>query len=120
MDNIQEAWNMATATLQRLNNLLIQSSMCAQSGNLNGWFRILMDIRRNLFPFMEDIDFKLVESKLNSLPVNWNCNGVVKAKDYMTVNKAFDEVYMIFVQTMKSKGLLMPKSRDVNKTIIGG
>ena len=119
-DNIQESWNMATATLQRLNNLLIQSSFFAQSGNLNGWFRTVMDIRRNLFPFMEDSEFKLVEDKLKALPDNWNANGIVKPKDYSVVNKTLDEVYMIFIGVMKSKGLLMPKSRDINRAIIGG
>jgi hypothetical protein len=119
-DNIQESWNMATATLQRLNNLLIQSSMFAQSGNLNNWFRVIMDIRRNLFPFMEKEDFELVEKKLTSLPKDWNTGSIIKPKDYAIVNKTLDEVYMEFIKTMKSKGLLMPKSRDINRAIIGG
>lgn len=120
MDNIQESWNMATATLQRLNNLLIQSSMFAQSGNLNGWFRVLMDIRRNLYPFMDKTEFDKVEEKFKILPTNWNKQGTIKPSDYPIINKIFDEVYMIFIDTMKSKGLLMPKSSDVNRAIVGG
>jgi hypothetical protein len=119
-DNIQESWNMATATLQRLNNLLIQSSMYAQSGNLNMWFKVIMDLRRNLYPFLEADDFTEIENKLNSLPTGWNTSGLVKPKDYAIVNKTFDEIYMKFIDTMKSKGLLMPKSKDVNRSIIGG
>jgi hypothetical protein len=119
-NSVQESWNMATATLQRLNNLLIQSSMFAQSGNLTGWFRVIMDIRRNLYPFMEDAEFKEIESKLNALPLGWNNFGQVQPKHYAVVNKTFDEVYMIFINVMKSKGLLMPKSKDANRAVIGG
>ena len=119
-ENIQEAWNMATATLQRLNNLLIQSSMFSQTGNLNGWFRVIMDIRRNLYPFMEDDDFKNVDKKLKELPNGWNRQAVVRPMDYAKVNQVFDEVYMIFMSTMKTKGLLMPKSKDANRAVVGG
>ena len=111
---------MATATLQRLNNLLIQSSMYAQTGNLNGWFKVIMDLRRNLYPFMEPEDFKEVEEKLNGLPNGWNRCGNVRPSDYALVNKTFDEIYMKFIYLMKSKGLLMPKSKDVNRAVIGG
>ena len=117
---VQESWNMATATMQRLNNLLIQSSMFAQMGDLISWFKVIMDLRRNLFPFIEPDDFKIIDDKLKSLPANWNSSFKIKGKDYAIVNKIFDEIYMKFMETMKSKGLLMPKSRDARKAIIGG
>lgn len=115
----QETWNMATATLKRFDFLLKQSSMMAQTHNLIGWFDVIMDIRRNIYPFMPNKEWEEVETKLSSLPENWRMlNGRVHPESYVKVNKIFDEVYMIFIKTMKSKGLLMPKSIDSSKAVI--
>ena len=119
-NSIQESWNMATATLKRLNNLLIQSSIFAQAGDLKSWYKVIMDLRRNLRTFMEKTDFDIVEDKLKLLPEKWNSYNKIKSDDYSIINKTFDEVYMMFMDTMKSKGLLMPKATDVNRAIIGG
>lgn len=115
---IQESWNMATATLQRLNWLLNQSSILAQSGNLIGWFQVLMDLRRNLHPFMEEKDFKEAEEKLRALPEKWKYYGKVSPANYPIVNEILDKVFIIFIDTMKNKGLLMPKPIDVRKSVI--
>jgi hypothetical protein len=79
-----------------------------------------MDLRRNLYPFMEKQEFEEIEKKFQSLPKGWNSFNKVRSIDYPIVNKTFDEVYMIFIETMKSKGLLIPKSTDVRRAIIGG
>lgn len=114
----QESWNMATATLQRLDRLLNQCSLSAQSGNLFGWFNTLMDLRRNLFPFMDKENFGIVENKLKSIPKGWALGGRVSPTNYAIVNQCFDEVFMIFIQTMKDKGLLMPKTIDTRKSVL--
>lgn len=113
-DRTTETWNMATATMQRFNNLLLQSSIASQQGNLNAWFNILMDLRRNLFPFMSDTIYKQVTKKLNALPKDWRYNKI----SFPLVNKTFDELYMIFIKIMKDKGLLMPKTLDTTKAVI--
>ncbi len=115
----QETWNMASATLKRFDFLLKQSSIMAQTGNLPGWFNVIMDLRRNLFPFIPEKQWGEVEKKLKSLPSNWrNVNNQIDPQYFSQVNRIFDEVYMIFIKTMKEKGLLMPKSIDSSKAVI--
>lgn len=116
----QETWNMATATLKRFDLLLRQSSMMAQTQNLVGWFNVLMDLRRNIYPFAPDKEWEEVEEKFASLPKNWRImNNRVHPDHFVLVNKLFDEIYMSFIKIMKQKGLLMPKSIDTSKAVIG-
>lgn len=115
----QETWNMATATLKRFDFLLKQSSMASQTGNLIAWFGVLMDIRRNIYPFVPDKEWEKIEEKFKSLPKDWRMlNGIVHPKHFSIVNKTFDEIYMLFIKVMKDKGLLMPKSIDSSKAVI--
>lgn len=115
----QETWNMATATLKRFDFLLKQNSMASQTGNLVEWFNVLMDLRRNLYPFLPEKEWEEVKTKFEELPGDWRIpNGRVHPLRYAQVNKTFDEIYMIFIKTMKSKGLLMPKSLDSSKSVI--
>lgn len=120
-DNITptESWNMAQATLKRLSGLLDMCSIYAQQGDLSNWFRVLMDLRRNLSAFLEDKDFNEVTTKIASLPKGWLMgSGKVNPQHYQAVNKAFDEAYIICYRCMKAKGLLMPKQVDTTKSII--
>ncbi len=110
---------MATATLKRFDMLLKQSSMMAQTGNLIGWFRVLMDLRRNIYPFVPDKEWGEIELKFKSLPNNWRLTNLqVNPDHYATVHQTFDEIYMDYLKVMKSKGLLMPKSLDTSKAVL--
>ena len=91
----------------------------AQTGNLPGWFNVIMDLRRNLYPFIPEKEWESVETKLKSLPDGWrSIDNQINPKNFAEVNRIFDEVYMIFIDTMKKKGLLMPKSIDSSKAVI--
>jgi len=115
----KESWNMANATLQRFDFLLKQCSAFSQTGQLLNWKNCLMDIRRNLYPFMGKTEFDDVTTKFNSVPKSWRgINGKINPKDYAKVNEIFDEIYMVFIKVMKSKGLLMPKTIDSGKSVI--
>lgn len=115
----KESWNMANATLQRFDILLKQSSFYAQTGQLLLWKNCLMDIRRNLYPFMSSTQFKECTDKLNELPSGWaGYDGVINKTLYPKVNKIFDDVFMLFIDIMKKKGLLMPKTIDSTKAVI--
>jgi hypothetical protein len=114
----QESWNMATATLQRLARILDQCSLYSQQGDLINWFKSLMDLRRNLSPFLEDTEFTEVTKKFESLPNGWITNGKVNYSSYAQVNKLFDEIFVILIKSMKAKGILMPKQKDANKAVI--
>lgn len=118
-NNEKETWNMATATLQRFDIILKQSSFFAHRGMLLEWKNCLMDLRRNLFPFMSDPEFKDVNDKFGELPKGWiTSNGKVIPQHFPKVNKIFDEIYMIFISVMKKKGLLMPKTVDAGRAVV--
>ncbi len=115
----KESWNMANATLQRFDSILKRSSILAQTGRLEDWKRCLMDLRRNLFPFMTTKEFDEINEKFNSLPIGWVYpNGQLNSKTSAKVNQIFDEMYMLFISIMKKKGLLMPKTIDSGKAVI--
>ena len=115
----KETWNMATATLQRFDFLLKQCSAFSQTGQMLKWKNTLMDLRRNLYPFMSDTEFKEVNEKFNGLPKGWvMANGKTHPDHFNKVNQTFDEIYMLFISTMKKKGLLMPKPVDSGKAVI--
>ncbi len=110
---------MATATLKRFDMLLKQSSVMAQIGNLNGWFKVLMDLRRNIYPFVPEKEWGEIEAKFKGLPNGWRLSSdKVHPKHFLVVNQTFDEIYMDYIKVMKSKGLLMPKSLDTSKSVI--
>lgn len=118
-ENEKETWNMATATLQRFDIILKQSSFFAHKGMLLEWKNCLMDLRRNLFPFMSDTEFKEVNKKFKELPQGWMAfNGKVIPNHFSKVNQIFDEIYMIFISVMKKKGLLMPKTVDAGRAVV--
>ena len=114
----QEAWNMATATMKRFDRILTFCSFYAQQNDLQNWFSCIMDLRRNLIPFLEKEELVVVEKKLNTLPLGWNNSTKVRPNIYGTVSKILDEVYIILYCCMKNKGLLMPKAVDIRKSII--
>jgi len=110
---------MATATLKRFDMLLKQSSIMAQTKNLIGWFNVLMDLRRNIYPFVPETEWGQIELKFKGLPNGWRLsNEKVNPDHFAKVHKTFDEIYMDYIKIMKSKGLLMPKSLDTSKSVI--
>jgi hypothetical protein len=115
----EETWNMASATLKRFDLILKQSSFMAQTGNLTGWFKVLMDLRRNIYPFVPEKEWGEIQEKFESLPKDWRLsNGTIHPTHFATVSRILDEVYMAFLKVMKSKGLLMPKSIDTSKAVL--
>jgi len=98
----KETWNMANATLQRFDSILKRSSILAQTGKLEDWKRCLMDLRRNLFPFMTPTEFTDATKKFDSLPKGWIYpNGNLNPKTSAKVNQIFDEMYMMFIQKLQ-------------------
>lgn len=115
---VQESWNMATETLKRLSRSLDQISFYSQSGDLVSWFKATMDLRRNLYPFLEEKDYNSIKDKLDSLPKNWIIGSKLNPLHYNNVHKTLDETYLICIKCMKEKGLLMPKSKDARQAVM--
>ena len=115
----KESWNMANATQKRFDFLLKQCSWFSQTGQLLGWKNCLMDLRRNLYPFMTSTEFEEIKKEFDSLPDGWLFhNGRPNSKHFSEVNQTFDGIYMMFIKIMKKKGLLMPKTIDSGKAVI--
>ena len=114
----QEAWNMATATMKRLDRILTFCSFHAQNDDLKNWFNCILDLRRNLIPFLEQEELTKISTKLETLPAGWNSSTRTKPVHYGKVSQVLDETYIILYCCMKNKGLLMPKNIDVRKSII--
>lgn len=119
-DNLtpQESWNMATETLKRLSRDLDLCSFFSHKGDLVNWFYSAMTLRRNLYPFLEETEYNELQLKFISLPSHWIVNGRVNPKHYIEVHKALDEIYLLFVKHMKSKGILMPKTSDPRSAVL--
>jgi hypothetical protein len=127
MDNVkvQEAWNMATETLKRLCRTLDMISYFSQRGALIRWFDLTMDLRRNLYPFLDEAEYKEINNKLINLPKGWimqrienETGGRVNPKHYAAVHKELDEIYLICIKLMKEKGILMPMSKDPRLAVL--
>lgn len=123
-DNVkpQEAWNMATETLKRLSRCLDMCSFYSQRGNLIQWFHASMDLRRNLYPFLDKDEFKEIEDKINEWNSKWIIDSprgvIINPKYYSSCNRVLDELYLLFIFNMKEKGLLMPKTIDPRAAVI--
>ena len=115
-----EAWNMATATLQRFDTLLRLSSYHSQNNDIDSWLQVLFDLRRNIYPFMEEEDFKDLTQNFNSLNFDWHlANGAVNPIHHQKVYQTLDQIYLIIIKVMKEKSLLMPKPIDIGRAITG-
>ena len=86
--------------------------------DLNNWLNTLLDLRRNLIPFLSEEECKKIEEKLNSLPDKFNSSSKIKPQFFGKVSKTLDEIYIILYCCMKTKGLLLPKAIDSSKAII--
>lgn len=114
----KEAWNMATSTLKRLSWLLDMSSVAAQQQNFKDWFYVLMDLRRNLAPFMTPEEYEKIWNKFKELPPNWIIGEKVNPMYTIQVHRLFDEIAMELLKVMNKKGLLMPEKKDTGKAIV--
>ncbi len=116
----KESWNMANATLKRLSDLMTLCSIHAQHQQFGKWYLALMDLKRNMSPFLEDDEEKDLMTILNQLPKGWTqALNNYDADVTPQIHKAFDKIYISLVRHMKTKGLLMPKTVDANKAITG-
>lgn len=118
----REGWNMAQATLQRINNILIQCSIASQSNQLDDWYGCLLDLRRNLAGFIEEKDYEKAENLIKELPsqiVWYRPDGKLNKETFPLIYTKLDEIQITFNRAMKAKGLLMPKTIDVGKAVLG-
>lgn len=106
-------WNMATATLKRLNGLLWQASYFAQAQDFAKWFYTLLDIKRNIAPFLEQEDYEGISNSISSLGSGWIMpNGSLHPETHAKSHRILNDSHELMIRAMHKKGLLMPKPDD--------
>ena len=114
--SVQESWNMGTETLKRLSRCLNMCSYFSQKKDLSSWYNACMDLKRNLYPFLIEDEFKIINDKLNLFPAL--SNGRVLPNNFSKSYKILDSFYLSAIKYMKAKGLLMPKTTDPRAAVI--
>jgi hypothetical protein len=118
---VQESWNMATETMKRLSNLLDLCTHYFHEKRFVELYDCLLNLRRNIIPFLEVKEIEEVNNLFDSLPTEKWISGEKKIipQHFSKVYTIFDRIYIFYVIKMKKRGLLMPEVKDRSKAIIG-
>jgi hypothetical protein len=121
MDETQPTqFNMAIATLQAMDRILWSVSIMATTKNYPQWHTLLLELRRNVAPFIKRERYDEVEgllTKLNS--ERWISNGKVIPSKLNHVESILDAMTITIRRAMNEVGILMPKSDDPRNAIRG-
>jgi len=115
-------FNMAIATLQRMDELLRASSEYALRYDLRMWYNCLFELRRNICAFIKEEEFEELEALFKEINSNhWisSRDGKIIPGEQNRVYNLLDKVIIKTQKAMASAGLLMPKSDDPRLAIQG-
>jgi hypothetical protein len=113
-------FNMAIATLQAMDRVLWAVTLYATKRDYRNWHIHLLELRRNIAPFIKPeryADIDLLLNKLNS--ERWLSNNNVIPSKIKFVDNILDELTIIIRRAMNEVGILMPKSDDPRLAIRG-
>jgi hypothetical protein len=127
MDENQQPtqFNMAIATLQRMDKVLTMVTHYATIGDLINWNIQIMELRREISPFIKEKEYQEIENIIGELnSVRWTIrdsigNRKISNQHFQLVSKKLDEVTIKIYKSMKEAGILMPKSDDPRLAIRG-
>lgn len=127
MDENQQPtqFNMAIATLQRMDKVLTMVTHYATIGDLINWNIQIMELRREISPFIKETEYNEIETIIGELnSVRWTIkdssgNRKISNQYFQLVSKKLDEVTIKIYKSMKEAGILMPKSDDPRLAIRG-
>ena len=119
-----EAFNMGIATLMRFDKLLTLSCTAAIAGKYYEWYQALLQLRRNLKPFLKDDEWKSICDTIKDFPKDaWVPAKAgatnVRPNRFQLVYSILDKLDMLMQQQMKDHGLLMPKKNDPGRALLG-
>jgi hypothetical protein len=107
-------FNMALATLQRMDLLLRLASEKSLKKDYLGWYDALFTLRREIFPFIKPTEYDEVESLFKELAKKQWCYG--KGSDFRVIPNELgrliwylDKINLTINKAMDSAGILMPK-----------
>jgi len=114
-------FNMAIATLQRMDKILTCVSYYAVEGDLPKWNTHLLELRRTIAPFIKPNEYNEIEELLNLLNAQrWiGEDGRVLKSKHMIASQILDRVTTKIHRAMNNAGILMPKSDDPRLAIRG-
>jgi hypothetical protein len=114
-------FNMAIATLQRMDKVLTVIGIYAVQLDFVNWYRHLTELRRNVAPFIKAEEYSEISNLLGSLSdMHWlKKDNKVKKMFKDEVYQILDEATIKLHRAMKDAGILMPKSDDPRQAIRG-
>ena len=114
-------FNMAIATLQRMDRVLTMIGIYSVQLDFGNWYRHLTELRRNVSPFIKPDEYKEINILLGSLnDLKWlGKDNKVKKIFKNEVYQILDEATIKLHRAMKDAGILMPKSDDPRLAIRG-
>jgi len=110
-------FNMAVATLMRLDVILKNCSYFASVGDLISWHESLLTLRRNIIPFIKETEIQQITRLTMEINFNrWLMRDKGKLKIIPSqigrIWQLLDNLEVTMQKAMKEAGLLMPKSDD--------
>lgn len=118
-------FNMAIATLQRMDKVLTMVTHYATTGDLINWNIQVMELRREISPFIKAKEYDEIENIVRELnAIRWVVsdslgNRKIARPYFQFVSRKLDEVTIKIYKAMKEAGILMPKSDDPRTAIRG-
>lgn len=114
-----ENWNMATSTLKRFSSLMDSSCASGLQEDFVNLYKSLWILRKQVIPFTKPDEEKEIREMFAQLPSGWRIGKAVNPKCQREVHKILDDIEIKLLRIMKREGLLMPKSDDPNRAILG-
>jgi hypothetical protein len=113
-------FNMAIATLQAMDRVLWSVSLYATMRDYSNWYIHLLELRRNVAPFIKPERYAQIDLLLNELNSHrWLSKNKVIPSQIRFVDTTLDELTITIRRAMNEVGILMPKSDDPRLAIRG-
>jgi len=112
------AWNMAIATLQRIDHILTAVTSDAADYNLSNWLVGLKGLKRELWPWLKEEEQEKIKNNINDCEkgiYNFsksNPKSFAKGKYPQGLYNQLDELDLYIRTMLKVYGFLLPDKKD--------
>jgi len=110
-------FNMGLETLKRINSILNAIARVSFEQNLYSWWKLLLTLRREAFPFLKPEEWAVLEVQFGKIKPEYFGiveNGIINTtkenKDKLYFN--LDRIDLNLKYLLKKHGMLMPDSKD--------
>lgn len=118
-ENKISEWNMADATLKRMDFILTEIYKAWLVRDGVEWYNQLRALHRELYPFMKTKERNATKNLINGLVKEYNIisNNPKGFKISPMFSEKLDELDLFLRSEMDERGLLMKRSRDPAKSL---